>query len=520
MLGLAATEGVFVYPRDDTYIHMAISAELAEHGLWSLDGKGFESCSSSPLYTILLALGFLIFGKSVFVPLFWNVLAGIGLLGAFNRVWSRYALGPKSRLLGVVGLIFLAPLPALMLSGLEHTLQIWIDFAFVITAMQLWEGKHSRGMVVKLLVLGMLVTGIRYEGMFLVAVGGGLFLLRGNWKMGLGIWVAGACSVVGFGLFAHLNGAHFFPNSLLVKGNVPPITSISGMAYWLFFGISKFYRYPHVWALLLWMLVLLWWQRRKQYAWTLGVLYLSCVTIGTLLIHVFFAEIGNYYRYEAYVVVLAWASLSGVLPVVWRSIREMRAGGWDSILIGGLVVGVFALPFMLRTGHSFANYPQAVKNIYEQQYQMAQFLQQYYPNAVVVANDVGAINYYTNIDVVDLVGIGSQEVLDEVLRNGGALETDFIAQLADESQAVCALVYDSWFPNQLPDSWAKVGEWEIQGNVTCGDAIVSFYGIDETERTTFRKHWNDFSQTLPNDVEVREESGDKKNGLHLLREAL
>ena len=42
---------------------------------------------------------------------------------------------------------------------------------------------------------------------------------------------------------------------------------------------------------------------------------------------------------------------------------------------------------------------------------------------------------------------------------------------------IFAIVYDSWFDSSLLNKWKKVATWQIQNNVICGDATVSFYAV-------------------------------------------
>src|SRR4051794_11145603 len=65
---LGYTGGIFSYPLDDTFIHMQVAKNLALHGNWGINGHDFGSASSSPLYTVILALLIKIFGNHLVLP--------------------------------------------------------------------------------------------------------------------------------------------------------------------------------------------------------------------------------------------------------------------------------------------------------------------------------------------------------------------------------------------------------------------------------------------------------------------
>jgi hypothetical protein len=67
-----ATGGVFMYPIDDTFIHMVVARTVALHGNWGISGHEFESASSSILYTLILAGLFKVFSVNFFMPLAVN----------------------------------------------------------------------------------------------------------------------------------------------------------------------------------------------------------------------------------------------------------------------------------------------------------------------------------------------------------------------------------------------------------------------------------------------------------------
>jgi hypothetical protein len=141
-----------------------------------------------------------------------------------------------------------------------------------------------------------------------------------------------------------------------------------------------------------------------------------------------------------------------------------------------------------------------MKNIYDQQYQMARFLETYYSGDAVAANDIGAINFMSDVRCLDLWGLGSVEVTRAKL--AGAFNTSKIAELAALHQVRIALLYSVWFQGDesVPESWIKVGQWTIRECVVCGYPTVSFYAIDENEAERLKQNLQAFSVRLPADV--------------------
>ena len=125
---LRVTGGVFMYPLDDTFIHMAVAKTLAFQGNWGIAGHEFESASSSVLYTLLLAGLFKLFGVHVTIPFIVNLVAGILVLVAIQRRLIREGIGSGGQLLILMAVIILTPLPIVVFTGMEHTLQCLFSF--------------------------------------------------------------------------------------------------------------------------------------------------------------------------------------------------------------------------------------------------------------------------------------------------------------------------------------------------------------------------------------------------------
>jgi hypothetical protein len=124
-----------------------------------------------------------------------------------------------------------------------------------------------------------------------------------------------------------------------------------------------------------------------------------------LVPHILWAGFGWFYRYEMYLVAIGvfldFATLGRFIlsvnkPDIWQY-------GWRTALV--LVIVVFGSTFFDWRLEANRQAVTATTNIYEQQVQMARFLADYYPDEPVAINDIGAISYYTDARVIDLVGL-------------------------------------------------------------------------------------------------------------------
>ncbi|MFW5696908.1 MAG: DUF2752 domain-containing protein [Phototrophicaceae bacterium] len=140
----------------------------------------------------------------------------------------------------------------------------------------------------------------------------------------------------------------------------------------------------------------------------------------------------------------------------------------------------------------------ATRDVYNQQMQMARFLVAHYDNAVVAANDIGAINYFTDIDNVDLWGLGSIDVARAITEN--RYHTDAIRQLTSERATQIAIVYESWFEQYggLPPEWVAVGRWQVAHDpAILGGDTVTFFAVDPAAADSLAANLRAFSASLP-----------------------
>jgi hypothetical protein len=238
--------------------------------------------------------------------------------------------------------------------------------------------------------------------------------------------------------------------------------------------------------------------------WTLSTLSLVLFVVSAFA-HLQFGKVGHFFRYESYLI--AWGIL--VLAVICAELLKsfhvtpatLRKRWIVSVVIAGMGA-LFLKPLFSRGLDAWNKLPMASLNIYEQQYQMGLFLQKYYPNAVVAANDIGAISFLTNIKVLDLVGLASADVLNLKMHHKYSQEQ--VEMLSQRVGTQIAVVYDSWLYmsglNADSMGWKKAGEWKIQNNVVCDNDRVSFYAVLPKEETLLQKHLQEYSGILPRTI--------------------
>ncbi len=81
----SGTMGVTGYPLDDAWIHQTFARNLIEHGEWAVNPGEITAGSTSPLWTVLIAIGYLLKYSSLFVDIWhWNHPFGCQPLVDYN----------------------------------------------------------------------------------------------------------------------------------------------------------------------------------------------------------------------------------------------------------------------------------------------------------------------------------------------------------------------------------------------------------------------------------------------------
>ena len=499
-VSISHNQGHLVYALDDAYIHMAMAKNFAQHGVWGVTRYGFTPTSSSLLWTLLLSATYYLGGVSELAPFLWNLALAVLILAVADAILLWYKTPAWVRLATLVSIVCLIPLPTIILSGMEQSLQMLVVMVAVFLAARWFSNESSsthRADALALFVLAPLITATRFEGMFLVVIIAGLALLRRRWPFALVFGVAGFLPVIINAAISVAKGWFWFPTSVLLKASLPDLRSPGALFLSI---INPFYvalrEEPHVLVLLVSvMLFYIVANAKGSGAWESRELMTTMLGL-TVVFHLLFVGAAPLFRYDAYWCALAFLVLGLQLPVVLPATPRVIASprSWAAAGLGVL----FFFMLAQKGGRMLALLPRCTTNIYQQQYHMGMFVRRYYQHDSVALNDIGAVNFLADIHCLDMWGLGTAEVARA--RRIQHYQVSDVDRLARQHGIRVAIIYDEWFIGLVPPNWIRIGRWTIQNNVIAGDSTVSFYAVEPDEAKHLSESLSDFYLQLPPDV--------------------
>jgi Flp pilus assembly protein protease CpaA len=491
----AENDGTFGYCLDDAYIHLAMAKNLVEHHVWGVTRHAFSSSSSSPLWILLLAGDFLIQGANTTVPLALNLLAATAALFVAGTLLRRRGLPQPLVLVLLLAIVLLTPLPTLILEGMEHSLHILLVVLWIALLDQplRTHGALTARRLAALGALAALLTVCRFESLFLVFVTCAVLFLRRQRRDAIVLGVCAWASVGAFAIFSILHGWHALPNSVLVKAARRDWHSVEGIVSALGGrSLRQLASTPHMAVLVGLAVVGLWWLGRGTRRSALEApRALLILFLGTTLLHLQFAQLDWFFRYEDYLIVLGIVTLG--LAAAEGSLLPVPR--WAA----ALVVAGLAVPLGLRTIEATQKTPLAAKNIHDQQWQLGQFLREKMGSRIVALNDIGGPSYLSAVHIVDLAGLASLDTAN-VIMSGGYTPESF-EDLTRRNHVELVAIHEAPFASVIPRTWKMIGQWKAPDNVILTQDVVTFYAADPTKAPELAARLAEFSQTrLPPDV--------------------
>jgi hypothetical protein len=439
------------FPLDDAWIHQTYARNLAETGEWEFISGTPSAGSTSPAWSLFLAVGHVLRIPPVVWShlLGWFLLWGIAVAGiaGFSRLRSKRRIGTVW-----AGVIFAFEWHLVWAagSGMETLL-----FALI-------------GLVVMILVLNLSQENrIQSNADWKIWFGLGILIGGSIWVRPDGLTLLGACGLV------WLTQAHNWINrarsaSWLLTGFLLLFLPYLGFNYNLAGEIwpNTFYAKQAEYAVLL---------RNPLWERFLEQSFLPLIGVGAILLPGFIWQVINavrFLRWEqiawtiwifGYLGIYAWRlpvvyqhgryimplipvfiviSLAGVDDLMYKrdaipTTRILRKS-WQWAIIG-VLIGFWVLGAKAYAGD--------VAIIESEMVAAAKWIEaNTESDALIAAHDIGALGYFGGRKLIDMAGLVSPEVIP-IIRNEGALK-DYL----DSQQADYLMTFPGWYPDLIREA--------------------------------------------------------------------
>jgi hypothetical protein len=496
-------QGHVIYALDDTYIHMAIAKNTVQHGVWGITRYEFTNSTSSPLWTFLLVITYFVFGVNEISPLVINVLCGTLAILISHLLLRQYVSSRLKIFAVLLTAVFVTPLPALTIVGMEHILHAILTLCFVYAYITTFSSTTEHRGYFLLTALAPLVTTVRFEGIFLVFVVCILFILKRRVIYSIILGTVALSPVIAYGIWSIFKGWYFLPNSVLLKGNIPGFSFISIVKM----GRDLILNFSNNTEMLLLQiassLLFLYYLRRKERLCDTKK-FTTFILVAITILHMQFATTGWFYRYEAYLIflgiVILGTTIGDLMPtnrLAWKISKEAL----PQYMVGAILITLVASPFCSRALTSLQITPQATHDRFLEHIQPAQFIRRYYNNSVIAINDIGAVAYFTDAKILDIFGIGSREPYS-FRKSGTGFSKINVFHWAKKEGAQIAFLQIQWseVTPRIPNEWKMVGQWEIPKNVVFGDTKIGIYAVNALACDTLIQNLQAFGTEMPVDI--------------------
>ncbi|MCB8982768.1 MAG: hypothetical protein H6659_02990 [Ardenticatenaceae bacterium] len=435
-VGWSAAQGGPGFPLDDGWIHQTYARSLARNGRWEYTPGVVSAGSTAPLWTMLLALGYVLHLPYLLwafvlggLSLLWLAWAGMQL---WRLLWPDFA--DRDWLAGLT-LVLTWPLVWSAASGMETilfaALGLQIAALYGRTAVQ-DESPDWKAVAVLGFLSGLLIL-TRPDGMVLVLlVGVGLLLLPGSWRQRVlaGVVFAALTAVPLLPYFAFNLSASgsIWPNTFYAKqaeyqallATPLPVRFIS-LLYFSWGGPAAGWRgISSAHLLLLPGVIAAGWQaltadwRSRLLVRTLPLWWAG----GHVLLYAWRLPVTYQHGRYLFAALPVWV-LYGLAGWLWL-LGRLGNGRQARILkqAAGLTFGLLLLLFLLLGAQSYAA---DVAFIEGEMVDAAHWLAANTPpDALIAAHDIGAIGYFAERPLLDLAGLVSPEIIS-LLTDEGSL---------------------------------------------------------------------------------------------------
>jgi hypothetical protein len=494
------TAGGLGLPLDDGWIHARFAQNLAHGYGFSFNPGEPTSTTTSPLWTLLLALGYRITGEHLFTSIAINYALSLALLALVYRLCLAFAPSRWLALSAALVTAVTAPLQWWALSGMEPLL--YASLALLGILLHVRARGETLAREIPATVAFALAALARPEMLLLfpLAMVDRLLSMRERSAM---LWLKELA--VSAPIYALLIAPFFFHN-LRVTGYLLP-TSYYSKLQWRYGGVSPLLAGAPVSA----VSALIIYPLRELAEVVLVWLTDNCILGLTFLIGAGWmvwrwrkeaAEEPRSLLIPMMLIVqpLAWAMVGGYRPPGYQSQRYLAdlnplfvllgvVGGWliterlpalrRAVPRAVLLAAVLAAS-LNRQAAGAQTYAMNVKNTNEMQVAIGRWLKANAPpDSLLAVNDIGAIGCITNMRVLDLQGLVTPEVLslrDMRSQMNGTAPVKMFEFIVSHKPGYL-VIFPQWYPelDQRRDLFAPVYWVQLTDNITNGADVMVVY---------------------------------------------
>lgn len=475
--------GGFIYPIDDTYIHIAMAKNLALHGVWGIEPSAPAFCSSSPLWTVILAGFYSLFGVNEILPWYLTLGCNICIAVFADHLMVNHSIKWYFRLPAILVISLAAPFFCTTALAMEHAMH---GMFLLTTVCFLAYGKDGWRGIALVSALAFCATATRYESLFFLLPFCLLLVCFRRWRVSV-VMLSAILPVLIYGSWAIAKGGHFLPNSLLLKGQFMSITDVIVKTLSLFVSIPEYCHYLYLLVIPLVIALLLPGVRAFWRIASAGVL----VSIAGQM--VFAQVLPILWRYDAYLMTLG--STVAILALISAFKRHIA---WN--VLHAVAVLVMTVAVCVRAWDVVIPTVWSSEDIFSQQVIMTKMMS-FLPDSAkgcVAINDLGYTSLNIEAPVLDLWGLGSQDVAEERIKAHGDWSTEQIAAAFKRHSVRYMVVYETWFPIEgMPRNTIPVAYLDLENPYICGSNRVSFRAFTKEDAEMLSKHLSQFVEHLP-----------------------
>ena len=469
---IAGTLGLSSFPLDDSWIHLQFARNLAEGQGFAYNPGGPVAGSTAPLWTLLLAGVFALFGSE---PA-WAKVIGVGAtLGAVLLARSLARQWTENRALALVAGVAAAvagPLCWGALSGMEVSLAMLLVTAALVS----WTGGRDAATAV---LLGLAVLA-RPESVLLIPL---CWIARPiTWRRTVIMFGAAAACVGPWALFNLAAAGTPLPATAAAKIEGGLVGFLSGIRESLATTlVGRPWRFEVEWV---------------QWLWGINVFLPLLILLGLAMI---WRRVGRRAALPATILLLHPLGMALLAPYRGPSFQEGRYSihllplaitiavvGLERLVrgrFGVVLVALFLAASVVAVPRAASRYAWAVQNIDAMQVRLGYWVLVHTPpEARLALNDVGAITYLSRRQVLDLMGLVTPAIIP-YRREGEAGVLRYLERRCPDY----LIIFPAWFPglSAMSDRFTPIYRVRLAHNTVAGaDEMVVYETIWNRWRRT------------------------------------